>query len=275
MRKIAIALAILGTALLSALYTAPAHAQATRTWISGVGDDANPCSRTAPCKTFSGAIAKTAAGGEMNCLDPGGFGAVTITKAMTIYCQPASNGGVLVAGTNGIVVAAGPNDAVTLVGLDFEGLASTGSGGLNGVQVSSGAEIIILNCVIRDFTQNAVNVTSSTTGTRVVIQNSSIINNGTSGTVNTGGVNVAGVGVPNTVFVLNSLLENNKNYALQVGSGNTGVIANDFMEPTGLSIPSGGNVISFGVPVAGNPANAGGSSLLGGSTNPISHQPFN
>ena len=61
-----------------------AHAQATRTWVSGVGDDANPCSRTAPCKTFAGAISKTAAGGEINVLDPGGFGAVTITKSITI-----------------------------------------------------------------------------------------------------------------------------------------------------------------------------------------------
>src|SRR3954454_22467118 len=74
--------------LFVALSQAPAaHAQATRTWVSGVGDDANPCSRTAPCKTFAGAISKTAAGGEINCLDPGGFGAVTITKAMTISCE--------------------------------------------------------------------------------------------------------------------------------------------------------------------------------------------
>ena len=63
-----------------------ANAQATRTWVSGVGDDANPCSRTAPCKTFAGAISKTAAGGEINCLDPGGFGAVSIIKSMTISC---------------------------------------------------------------------------------------------------------------------------------------------------------------------------------------------
>ena len=79
---------------------APAHAQ-SRTWVSGVGDDINPCSRTAPCKTFSGAISKTAAGGEINCLDPGGFGAVTITKSITIDCS-GTNGSILAAGTNGI-----------------------------------------------------------------------------------------------------------------------------------------------------------------------------
>src|SRR5687768_12498119 len=92
------------TALLFTLFVnvAPASAQATRTWVSGVGDDANPCSRTAPCKTFAGAISKTAAGGEINCLDPGGFGGVTITKSISIICDH-TEGGVLVSGTNAIV----------------------------------------------------------------------------------------------------------------------------------------------------------------------------
>src|SRR5438270_3184304 len=101
-----------------------AQAQATRTWVSGVGDDANPCSRTAPCKTFAGAISKTAAGGEINVLDPGGFGAVTITKSITIKAN-GELAGVLVSGTNGIVVAAGANDRVTLVGLDIDGLGNS------------------------------------------------------------------------------------------------------------------------------------------------------
>src|SRR5258708_33504559 len=91
--------------------TAPAQAQATRTWVSGVGDDANPCSRTAPCKTFAGAISKTAPSGEINCLDPGGFGAVTITKPITISCE-AGTAGVLVSCTNAIVVAARPQHPV-------------------------------------------------------------------------------------------------------------------------------------------------------------------
>src|SRR5688572_27930911 len=96
------------------LFSAPAQAQATRTWVSGVGDDVNPCSRTAPCKTFAGAISKTAAGGEINCLDPGGFGAVTITKSITISC-PYTEGGTLAAG-NGITVNAGANDVIILRG---------------------------------------------------------------------------------------------------------------------------------------------------------------
>src|SRR6202008_2476547 len=89
----------------SALFamSAPAHAQAPRTWVSGVGDDANPCSRTAPCKTFAGAISKTAVNGEINCLDPGGYGAVTITKSITIDCED-TQGSILAAGTTGVIV---------------------------------------------------------------------------------------------------------------------------------------------------------------------------
>src|SRR5437016_13627207 len=112
-------------ALIALALPASASAQASRTWVSGVGDDANPCSRTAPCKTFPGAISKTAAGGEINCLDPGGFGGVTITKAITIACEGVT-AGVLVSGTNAIVVQAGPSDNVTLRGLDINGLG-TGS----------------------------------------------------------------------------------------------------------------------------------------------------
>src|SRR6202041_3453406 len=104
--RFAIVVAAMCLAMLAA---APAQAQASRTWVSGVGDDANPCSRTAPCKTFAGAISKTLASGEINCLDPGGFGALTITKAITISCETGS-AGVLVSGTNGINVAAGTND---------------------------------------------------------------------------------------------------------------------------------------------------------------------
>ena len=125
----------------------PAHAQATRTWVSGVGDDANPCSRTAPCKTFAGAISKTAAGGEIDALDPGGFGAVTITKAITID-GGGMLAGVLVSGTNGIVVNAGVNDVITLRGLDINGIGT----GLNGIRFLAGAGLNVENSVIFKFT---------------------------------------------------------------------------------------------------------------------------
>ena len=134
-------IAILGAALVFFLHATSAHAQATRTWVSGVGDDANPCSRTAPCKTFAGAISKTAAGGEINVLDPGGFGAVTITKSITIRSDHIE-AGVLVSGTNGIIVNAGATDRVVLEGLDIEGLGT----GLNGVQVLRAGNVTIIRC---------------------------------------------------------------------------------------------------------------------------------
>src|SRR5262245_53228880 len=92
------------TALLFILaFASFAQAQATRTWVSGVGDDVNPCSRTAPCKTFAGAISKTAAGGEIDALDPGGFGAVTATKSITIDgTTGAGFGSILASGVNGV-----------------------------------------------------------------------------------------------------------------------------------------------------------------------------
>src|ERR1700704_5962960 len=113
MRKFRFALNILGIAVFSLTISSVAQAQANRTWVSGVGDDANPCSRTAPCKTFAGAISKTAAGGEIDCLDPGGFGAVTIGKSMTIDCTGVT-GGVLAAGFNGVIVNGGSSDKIVL-----------------------------------------------------------------------------------------------------------------------------------------------------------------
>src|SRR3954451_13476340 len=95
-----------------ATYATPAAAQATRTWVSGVGDDANPGSRTAPCKTFAGAISKTAPGGEIDAIDPGGFGTLTITKAITIDGQ-GTFASILGSGTTGITInATGANDVV-------------------------------------------------------------------------------------------------------------------------------------------------------------------
>jgi hypothetical protein len=242
MRKFTLALAILGTTLVPALYTAPAHAQATRTWVSGVGDDANPCSRTAPCKTFAGAISKTANGGTIDCLDPGGFGAVTITKSISIQCDEVSNGGVLVSGTNAIIVAAGPADKVILSGLDIDGLGT----GLTGVGFNSGVELIIDDCWIHNFATNGVNVASSTANARVVITRSRILNNGTNGTANTGGVNVSGA-TGNFVFIINTLLENNQNYAVQVtGAQNKVATINSIGGPAGMGLVSGGQWQAIG-----------------------------
>ncbi|MBQ1499786.1 MAG: hypothetical protein IIZ38_15870 [Sphingomonas sp.] len=140
----------LATAVFGIFSAAPAAAQATRTWVSGVGDDVNPCSRTAPCKTFAGAISKTAAGGEIDCLDPGGFGTVTITKSITIDCT-GTFGSVLNSGVNGIIIndsASGtPNTAkVVLRGLSINGAGSTQ--GINGIRFLSGASLVVENVFI-------------------------------------------------------------------------------------------------------------------------------
>src|SRR5947209_16551796 len=131
-----------------------ASAQASRTWVSGVGDDVNPCSRTAPCKTFAGAISKTAAGGEIDALDPAGYGAVTITKAITIDGGGGQVASVLVSGTNGIVVQAGPSDVVILRNLRINGIGS----GINGIRFLSGKDLNVESCYIFGFTTNGVDV---------------------------------------------------------------------------------------------------------------------
>ena len=155
-----------------------AQAQATRTWVSGVGDDANPCSRTAPCKTFAGAISRTAAGGEINCLDPGGYGVVTITKSITIDCLHTL-GGVLAAGANGINVNAAGSDRIVLRGLDINGVGS----GLTGILFSSGASLHVEDSVISGM-QNGISIGA---GNEIYIKNSYIRNNSNIGVYITGG----------------------------------------------------------------------------------------
>jgi hypothetical protein len=129
------------------LIVAPPAWSQSHTWVSGVGDDANPCSLTAPCKTFAGAISKTAPGGEISVLDSGSFGAFTINKAITI------DGGAGVAsvltppGTNGIVVQAGANDTVILRNLRINGVSQTAQGGgANGIRFASGKALVIEHC---------------------------------------------------------------------------------------------------------------------------------
>jgi hypothetical protein len=161
-------------------FASMAQAQATRTWVSGVGDDANPCSRTAPCKTFAGAISKTAAGGEIDALDPGGFGAVTITKSITI--DACCMAGILAAGTNGVTVndiaAATPNSAVvTLRHISINGATT----GVIGVRFLAGKSLNIENCQIFGFlsgTATGIDVALAVSGADVNISDTSIYNNG-------------------------------------------------------------------------------------------------
>src|SRR5579864_6679614 len=158
------------------LWAGLAGAQASRTWVSGVGDDANPCSRTAPCKTFAGAISKTAAGGEIDALDPGGFGALTITKAITIDGGGGQVASVLVSGTNGIVIVAGPSDVVILRNLRINGIGT----GINGISWQSGKALTIENCDIFGFTNNGINIAKSDGG-QAFVRNTVVQNNGQAG----------------------------------------------------------------------------------------------
>jgi hypothetical protein len=201
----------------------PAHAQATRTWVSGVGDDANPCSRTAPCKTFAGAISKTAAGGEINCIDPGGFGGVTITKSITIDCAN-TEAGVLVSGTNGITVNAGVNDVVTLRGLDIIGTVAVPS--LNGINFLNGAVLIVERCVIREFQgagTNGFGILFQPSGTsELYVSDSDITFNGTGSTG--GGIMVRPTGSGRgTAIIARSQIKNNITGITADGSSTTGV----------------------------------------------------
>src|SRR5262245_44828443 len=178
-------LSVLAVFALCVFFAAVADAQATRTWVSGVGDDANPCSRTAPCKTFAGAISKTAVGGEIDCLDPAGYGAVTITKAITIDCFHTL-GGVLAALTNGINVNAPAGARIVLRGLDINGVGS----GFDGIRFINGGSLHVENSVISGM-QNGINMGA---GNAIYIKDSYIRNNTNIG------VYIAGAGLINAVI---------------------------------------------------------------------------
>ena len=235
MNKFRLAINVLAIAIFTFALASIAQAQATRTWVSGVGDDLNPCSRTAPCKTFAGAISKTATGGEINALDPGAYGAVTITKAISIISQ--FEAGVLATlGSNGITINTPAASKVLLQGLDIEG---AGTGGI-GVRIISAAKVTIQNCSIRNFTGNGVEIVGPAS-TRVVIVDSFIYGNA-------GGVNVGTAGVANVALLMRTVLDNNSSFATQVA--NTSVLFLSASKLLGsasaITAAAGAQVISFG-----------------------------
>jgi hypothetical protein len=183
-----------------------ARAQATRTWVSGVGDDVNPCSRTAPCKTFAGAISKTASNGEINALDPAGYGAVTITKSITLDGGTGSGWASILAsgGVTGIIINGATID-VTL-----RNLSINGTGGNNGVPGSGIRGIAILNAN-RVFIENvqvfgfgagvAVGIIDQRTNAsakKLYIKDTISRNNGT-------GIKIAPTGAPFTTAFFNNV----------------------------------------------------------------------
>jgi hypothetical protein len=245
------------------------YAQSNRTWVSGTGDDTNPCSRTSPCKTFAGAIGQTAPSGEINCLDPGGFGTVTISMPVTINCEGVSEAGIQVgSGGHGITIAT--TGVVNLFGLDINGAAGTPS---LGVYVSSAATVNIRSCKIYNFSGAggigiffAPGDTSVTGGTLVVdnvfvsgsgvgiqhwstsgasnmtVRNSDINNNQSGIIVQVIGGTHAGTTIEQTTLAFNS------QYGLLVSSsGAVAVIGSSTVvnNATGVSAQSGGAIFSF------------------------------
>ncbi len=230
-------------AFVSLLLASPAAAQATRTWVSGVGDDANPCSRTAPCKTFAGAISKTATGGEIDCLDPGGFGGVTITKSISIQCDDYSKGGVLVSGTNGIVINdSGAGDIVVVLrGLDFEGLGT----GLSAINFVSGKSLTVDDCIFKNFSTAGITFQPNNTSTpaNFNVENSTFTHNA-SGVVASGASTTQAVtGTINNSLISNSTSATGANVSATQGTASKVVLiltgdtisgaANDGLQATG------------------------------------------
>lgn len=211
------ALLALAFASLSIAYAAPASAQVSRAWVSGDGDDVNPCSRASPCRTFSGAYGKTANGGEIVCLDGNGYGGVTIAKSVTIHC-PYTEGGVLVASTNGITVNA-PGAIVVISGLDIEGLGQTGSPGLNGISVINVGTLHVHNTRIAGFRNGyGINFTPNTTGAQLVVDDVTITESGGAANPTTsGGINLSPLpGVAASATIVNTRLANNVNVGIAI-----------------------------------------------------------
>jgi hypothetical protein len=190
-----------------------ANAQATRTWVSGVGDDVNPCSRTAPCKTFAGAISKTASPGIINCLDPGGFGAVTITKSITIDCT-GTLGSVLSSGVQGIIVNALTTDKIVLRGLDINGAGVTL--GTNGVNIIQAQSVSLFDVHIANYSGQGVQTTNTSNQISVFIDHCQILNN------NGTGVLGASTGTGTTLLTVSNSFISNNNRGVDLEAASSG-----------------------------------------------------
>jgi hypothetical protein len=222
--KFNLSLRVLAIFAFAISFTTLANAQATRTWVSGVGDDVNPCSRTAPCKTFAGAISKTAANGEINALDPGGFGTINITKSLVIDGVNPGMASILAAGTTGVIINALSTDTVILRNLTINGAGT----GVNGIRILSAKAVYIENCVIFNFTGSNANTgrgitDERSTGGALYITHTTVEKN-----VQSNVVIAPTLGGPGIVATLNNvrLLGSTSNSGLAVLGGSKAVITN-------------------------------------------------
>jgi len=223
MNKFRFTINALAIAIFTFAFASMAQAQATRTWVSGVGDDANPCSRTAPCKTFAGAISKTAVDGEIDALDSGGFGAVTITKSITIDGD-SNLAGILAAGTTGVIVnvsAASGSNVVELRNLSING-AVTGTNGVRIINGVAGLTVFVERCVIFGFrTGNGRGISDERTVAGNLVVEDTLVKN------NSGfGITLQGTGGTNATLNRVSLYRNSNGLIVKGagGAGNQAVI---------------------------------------------------
>jgi hypothetical protein len=204
--------------ILSMAIAAFASAQATRTWVSGVGDDVNPCSRTAPCKTFAGAISKTASPGIINCLDPGGFGAVTITKSITLDCT-GTLGSILSSGVQGIVINTGlTTDKVVLRGLDINGAGTTL--GTNGINIIQAGSVSVYNCNIANYSGSGIQMSNSSNNISLFVSNSQILN------ITNAGILVLNSGGADKIVVTDTTIQGIANVGIDVSGALDSAVLN-------------------------------------------------
>lgn len=216
-------------------FATPASAQATRTWISGVGDDANPCSRTAPCKTWAGAISKTASGGEIDCLDPGGFGSVTITKSITLDCaEGGMAGGILNSGVSGVIIndpngGTTPTIKVVLRNLNINGAGTTV--GTYAVRFLSGKSLMLQNVNINNQGTGGVPAVSfepsaASVGAKLVMSNVNISNTASQDPTLGNAVQLQSVGGVAVTGVLDHVTVTDSAFAIDAEDGATVTVIN-------------------------------------------------
>jgi hypothetical protein len=201
--------AIAGAILAFGLSAVPAHA-VNRTFVSGTGTDGGACTRAAPCATFAFALSQTAAGGEIDVLDPAGYGTITITKAISIVNDGVGVAAIGAGSGNAITINAGANDSVHLRGLTIEGLGS----GQNGIQFNTGGNLAIENCVIRGFVTAGIAISPTTTSS-FSVSNTIASHNSNNGIL----VQLTGSAV--VTGVLSKVTANNNNFGIFVNGGAT------------------------------------------------------
>jgi hypothetical protein len=242
MNKFRFSLNALAVVIFTLAVTSLAQAQATRTWVSGVGDDANPCSRTAPCKTFAGAISKTATGGEIDALDPAGYGAVTITKSITID-GAGTHASILAAGTTGIIVNATSTSTVVIKNLSINGAGT----GVFGIRVLAVGTISIEGTSISGFTNHGINMNMANGTTSSLFVKDCFIRTGN--TTTSVGINIVPVSGAATVTALIDNCRLEKMLAgLKTGAGGRATISNSEVYGNSfagiLTEDAGGNAVT-------------------------------